>query len=69
VQLRRFPAQRRHADRVLEQPARVGVMRLRRRQRSEQRTQGLVNHEASDRRTQARMRDLGGQELEEAVQL
>jgi hypothetical protein len=69
MQLRRFAAQRRHADGVLEQPARVGVMRLGRRQRPQQRAQRLVRHEPPNGCTQARVRDLGGQELEEAVQL
>ena len=42
VQLRRFPAQRRDADRVLEQPAGVRVVCLRSRQPAERRADLVV---------------------------
>jgi hypothetical protein len=69
VELRGLAAQGRHTDGVLEQPARVGVVCLRRRQASQRRPQRLVRDEPPDGRPQPWMRDLGGQELQEAVEL
>src|SRR5262245_37609597 len=63
-------ADRRDPDRVLEEPASVTVMAVDgRRQRAEPGTQIVVADEPSDGRLQARMRDLAGEELEEALEL
>ena len=69
VQLCRLAADRRDADRVLEQPAGVRMVRLRGREPPERRSNRLVVQEAQDRGAQARMRDLGGEELEKAFEL
>src|SRR5919201_5477502 len=56
MKLRRLAAERRHADRVLEQPARIAVMAVRRgRQRAESAANLRVVEEPRDRRTQAPM--------------
>src|SRR5262245_15492494 len=70
MELRHLAADRRDADRVLEQPARVAVMSVDRgRKRAEPPSQGFVADEAPHCRLQAGMRDLAGQELEEAFEL
>ncbi len=69
VQLRRLAAERRHADRVLEQPARVRVVAVERRRQRAHRARVSVSSTALDRVVQPRMRDLGDEELEEAVEL
>jgi uncharacterized protein (DUF1015 family) len=70
VQLRSLAAERRDADGVLEQSAGVAVVAVRRRrQRAEQAPYLRVVEEARDRRVQAGMRDLRGEEVEEPVEL
>ena len=69
MELRSLAAKRRDPDGVLEQAARVGVVRLRRRQRAQRLPQHLVLDEPRNRRPQPRMRHLRGQELQEPVQL
>ena len=69
VQLRGLAAERRDADRVLEQPARIGMVCLGRRQRPQRLSQGFVLDEATDGRPQAWVGHLVGQELQKAVQL
>ena len=69
VQLGRLPADSRHADSVLEQAARVGVMRLGGRESPEGRADRLVVEEAQHRCAQAGMCHLRREELEEALQL
>jgi uncharacterized protein DUF1015 len=70
VELNRVPAQGRHRDGVLEEPAGIGVMRVRcGRQNTETRAKVGVSDEPAHELVEPRMRDLGGQELEEAVQL
>ena len=69
VQLRRLAHERGHADGVLEQAARVRVMRLRRRQLAKRLPQRRVGRERADDRGQPRMGDLARQELEEPVEL
>ena len=70
MELRRLSADRGDAHRVLEQPACVAVVSVRRRgQRTEQPPQLNVVENADDRRAQARMRDLAAEEVEESVQL
>ena len=69
MQLSGFAAERRHAHRVLEQPACVGVVGLRRGQAPQRRPQRLVVDEPRHGRAQTRVRDLRRQELEEAVEL
>jgi hypothetical protein len=69
MQLEGLAAQRRYADRVLEQTACVRVMRLRGRQRSQSLPQGLVLDEPRNRRAQPRMGHLRSQELQEPVEL
>src|SRR5919204_6372983 len=66
VELRRLAAERRHADGVLEQPAGVRVVVLEGRREVTQRAAG---EHSLDRLPQARVRDLGRQELEEAFEL
>ena len=68
VQLRRLADERRHADRVLEQAARVGVVRLGRGQLAQRLPQRPVAEEAADDRRQPGC-ELSGEELEEAVEL
>jgi Protein of unknown function (DUF1015) len=69
MELGRLSTDSRDADRVLEQPARIGVMRLRGREAAERPAHDVVSKEPSDHVTQPGMRDLAGQEFEEAVQL
>jgi uncharacterized protein (DUF1015 family) len=69
MKLRRLAAERRHADRVLEQPARIRVVAVdRRRQRPQRRPRLRIEH-ALHRGVQARVRDLRSEELEETLQL
>ena len=71
MELRRLPAERRHADGVLEEATRVAVMPVR--GGGGQRTEGLADvgiaNERVDHRREALVRDLGCEELEEAVEL
>ena len=71
MELRRLAAQRRDAHRVLEQPACVAVVAVR--TRSGKRPHPLahlgVAEDAADEGRQARVRDLGGEELEEPLEL
>ena len=71
VQLRRLPAQRRDAHRVLQEAARVAVMTLgpRGRQCPQRRPQRSVVEECAHERRKARVGDLPGKELEKAVEL
>ena len=69
VELRRLARQRRDADGVLEQPARVGMVCLGGRQLPQRLPDLCVAEEAPDHGSQAGMRQLRGDELEEAVQL
>jgi uncharacterized protein (DUF1015 family) len=69
VQLRRLAHERGHADRVLEQAARVRVVRLRRRQLAEPLPQRRVGREPADDRCQPRVGDLTREELEKALEL
>ena len=69
MQLRGLAAQRRYANRVLEQAPRVGVVGLRRRERAQSLPQGLVLDEPLNRRPQPGMGHLRSQELQEAVEL
>jgi len=70
MELRDLPADRRHADRVLEQAAGIAVVAFgRRRQGPQLRTERLVVDEAPDGGSQAGVGDLGGQELEEPFEL
>jgi hypothetical protein len=70
MELRGLAADRRHADRVLEQAAGVAVMAVGScRQRPERLPQLGIAHERGHHRRKPRMRDLAGEELEEAVEL
>jgi len=71
VQLRRLPAERRHAHGVLEQAARVAVMPVGTRcgERAERRANVRVANERADDDGQPRVGDLVGEELEESVEL
>jgi hypothetical protein len=70
MELSGFSAESRHRDRVLEQPSCPGVMALDgRRQNPQAVAKGGVGDEAADYALQPRMCDLGGEELEEAVEL
>src|SRR5262245_59051992 len=70
VELRELAADRRDTDRVLEEPAGVAVVAVDRRgQRAEARAQLVVADEPPDRGLQSRVRDLRGEELEEAFEL
>ena len=69
VELHRLADERRHADRVLKQAARVRVMRLRRRQLAQRLPQRRIGEKSVDDGRQPRVRDLVRQELEEAVEL
>ncbi len=64
MELRRLAAERRHADRVLEQPAGVGVVSVRRRR---VRGEVAVGEDGAHRRREAVVRQLAGEKLEEAV--
>ena len=71
MELRRLPAERRDADRVLEEATRVAVVPVR--GGGGQRAEGLPDVGIADERAddggKALVRDLGGEELEEAVEL
>ena len=69
MQLRRLAADRGDSDRVLQQAAGVGMVRFRGRQAAQGGANRLVVEEAMHCRAQARVGDLGGEELEEALQL
>src|SRR4029453_8819593 len=70
MELGGLAAQRRDRDRVLEQPARVGVMGVgRRRQGAHALAEDSVSDQAIEPRGTTRMRDLGRKEVEEAVEL
>jgi hypothetical protein len=70
VQLSDVPARRSDGDRVLEQPAGVGVVRVGcGRQNAEPGPEGRVGDEGADEGLQLRMGDLCGEELEETVEL
>jgi uncharacterized protein (DUF1015 family) len=70
VELRRVAAERGDGNRVLEEPPRVSMMALGRRgERAEARPHFGVADEAPDERSQAGVGELGGEELEEAVEL
>ena len=69
VELRRFPNERRHADRVLEQAARVGVVCVGRRQVPQGAPDRRVADERLHDRRQPRMGELRREELEEPVEL
>ena len=70
MELRHLAADRRDADRVLEEPARVAVMAVDGRgQRAQPTPQLVVADEASDGRLQAGVRDLAREELEKALEL
>ena len=66
MELRRLAAERRDADRVLEQAARVRVVVVR---RCRIRGELAVGEHGAHRRREARVRQLAGEELEEALQL
>ena len=71
VELRRLAAERRHADSVLQEPARIAVMAVRtcRRQRSKRIAKAAVPDERAHDRREPRVGDLRSDELEEPVQL
>ena len=69
MELSRLAADRRDADGVLEQPACVAVMRLRRRQAPKRGADGLVVEEPQHGCAQTGMCDLGREELEETLDL
>jgi uncharacterized protein (DUF1015 family) len=71
MELRRLPAERRHADRVLEEATRVAVVPVRGGggKGAESLPDVRVAHERVDDGRKALVRDLGGEELEEAVEL
>jgi hypothetical protein len=70
MKLRRLAAEGRDADGVLEQAAGVGVVCVgSRRQLPEAPAKDVVADEARDEAVQPRVRDLRGEELEEAVEL
>jgi hypothetical protein len=69
VQLRRLAAECRDPDRVLEQPAGVRVVCLRSRQAPQRRAHRVVREETLHHGRETGMDDLGGEELEKAVQL
>ena len=70
VELRHVAAERRDRDGVLEEPAGVPVVAVGRRgERAEARADLRVPDEAPGERAQPRVRDLGSEELEEAVEL
>ena len=66
-----FPAESRDTDRVLEEPASVAVMTIcaRGRERAERGADPGVADESVDQAREPRVCDLGGEELEEAVEL
>jgi Protein of unknown function (DUF1015) len=70
VELRRLAADRGDRDRVLDEPACVGMVSVgRRREHAQARAEVRVPHEAPDEVPEARVRDLAREELEEPVEL
>ena len=71
LELCRLSAQRRHADRVLEEASRVAVVPVRGRggQGAKGLSDGRIANERVDDGGKALVRDFGGEELEEAVEL
>ena len=69
MDLRELAAKRCDTDRVLEQPARIRVVRLRGREATHRRAHRLVGDNLLHERPQTGMRDVRGEELEEPVQL
>ena len=70
VELHQLAADRGHADRVLQQSARVDVVALRRGRQGAKRSRRVARPRGRrDRRLAARVRDLAGEEVEEALQL
>ena len=70
MELRDLAADRRDADGVLQEPAGVAVVAFDRRgKRAEPSTEVVVADEAPDRRLEAGVRDLAGEELEKAFEL
>ncbi len=70
VELRRLAAKRRDRDGVLEEAAGIPVVPVaRRRKRPQPAAEVLVGEKACDERTQAGVRELVGEEVEEAVEL
>jgi uncharacterized protein (DUF1015 family) len=69
MELRRLAADRRDADRVLEQAAGVRVMCLGCRQAAQRGTHGIVREAPTDDACQTCVSDLAREELEEAVEL
>ena len=69
MELRQLAADRRHADRVLEETPRVDVVTLGRRRESTQALPSLGVEHRRHGRTQSRVEDLGGEKVEEAVEL
>ncbi len=71
VELRRLPAQGRHADGVFQQAARIAVVAVGAggRERSQRGAKPVVAEKGTDDAGEAGVRDLGGEELEKAVQL
>jgi uncharacterized protein (DUF1015 family) len=70
MELSDLAADRRHADRVLEEPSGVPVVAVDGRgQRPQAPSHGFVLDELRDGCTKALMRDLAGEELKEAIQL
>jgi hypothetical protein len=70
MELRDLAGDGRHADRVLEESASVAVVAFDGRgQRAEPSSQLVVADEPSDCRSQARVRYLAGEELQEALEL
>jgi uncharacterized protein (DUF1015 family) len=71
VELGGLPRERRHPNRVLEEPARVAMVPVGAggRKRAERRADLRVADERADELREARVRDLVGEELEEPVEL
>ena len=69
VELRRLAGECRHPDGVLEQSARVRVVGLGGWKAAQQFAQARIGEQPAAGRAQARMRELGGEEVEEAFQL
>ena len=69
MELGGLAGERRHTNGVMEQAARIVVVGLGCGERAERSSNLLVVHETADDGTQARVGDLVGQELEEAVEL
>jgi hypothetical protein len=69
VELAELTADRRDADRVLEQSAGIDVVEVGRRRESSEPPPGLAVEHRVDRRAQAGVRDLPADEVEEALEL